>query len=661
MSLLDDVSIVVTPNGYKAGTLFAVKPTDVLGAEEITNGDFSNGLTGWTENGGSYATIVSGALNSNNPDAGNWYAENISQNVSFVNGTTYKLTFKAKNISGNLNLRITQGANAMASLDLTSTFVNYTYFYTANADNGSVRIFCNSAVGQFEIDNISVKEVTGADMDVTRATAGTRVDENGLVNYAEIIGGEQVTNGDFATDTDWTKNASWTIANGKASYDGSGNGDRIKQNIPLTIGKRYTASLDILDSSGRFRMSVDGGSSSYSTYTTGNGTYTFEFTSSSVEFSIRGSMSDSANTFSIDNVSVKEVTRDNVPRIDYTGGGCPHVLAEPQRTNLITYSEELSATTNVTLSNTISPDGTLSGLKINETTSNSQHYSTSYEASVVSGGTIYTVSFYIKKGTYDLVKVYTQSSRISVSINITFSTESTNASGSDFVSGSNFMEDAGNGWYRVGFSATANTTGEVSLYLPPKDLSTYAGDISQYTEYWGMQIEQGSYATSYIPTSGSTVTRNQDIFTRDGIGSLINSTEGVLFIEMAALSESGNYRELGLSDGTTSNRVLISYKSTDNVIRGSFQGSGGTNLEYTVASSEDFHKIAVKWKVNDFALWVDGVERATDTSGSSFPADTLNSLNFNSGAGGDIFYGKVKQLQVYKTALTDTQLAALTS
>jgi hypothetical protein len=55
-------------------------------------------------------------------------------------------------------------------------------------------------------------------------------------------------------------------------------------------------------------------------------------------------------------------------------------------------------------------------------------------------------------------------------------------------------------------------------------------------------LEQGSYATSYIPTSGSTVTRNQDIFTRDGIGSLINSTEGVLFVEMAALSDDLTYR-----------------------------------------------------------------------------------------------------------------------
>jgi len=145
---------------------------NLLSAELVTNGDFSNGLTDWTENGGSYATIVSGALNSNNPDAGNWYAENISQNVAFVNGTTYKLTFKAKNISGNLNLRITQNSNVIATLNLTSSYVDYTYLYTANADNGSIRIFCNGAVGQFEIDDISVADVNNSSIEMGTNAAG---------------------------------------------------------------------------------------------------------------------------------------------------------------------------------------------------------------------------------------------------------------------------------------------------------------------------------------------------------------------------------------------------------------------------------------------------------------------------------------------------------
>ena len=58
MSLLDDVSIVVTPNGYKAGTLFAVKPTDALGSELVVNGDFSNGADNWTITAGATITDV---------------------------------------------------------------------------------------------------------------------------------------------------------------------------------------------------------------------------------------------------------------------------------------------------------------------------------------------------------------------------------------------------------------------------------------------------------------------------------------------------------------------------------------------------------------------------------------------------------------------------
>ena len=45
--------------------------------------------------------------------------------------------------------------------------------------------------------------------------------------------------------------------------------------------------------------------------------------------------------YSIDNVSVKEATIDNLPRVDYTDG-TSSLLVEPQRTNLITYSEDFS-------------------------------------------------------------------------------------------------------------------------------------------------------------------------------------------------------------------------------------------------------------------------------------------------------------------------------
>ena len=67
----------------------------------------------------------------------------------------------------------------------------------------------------------------------------------------------------------------------------------------------------------------------------------------------------------------------------------------------------------------------------------------------------------------------------------------------------------------------------------------------------------------------------------------------------------------------------------------------------------------MKYKSGDYALWVDGTE--TITSPAIEVPSGLNELSFSRGGGSDYFYGKVKQLQVYDTALTDTQLAALTS
>ena len=80
---------------------------------------------------------------------------------------------------------------------------------------------------------------------------------------------------------------------------------------------------------------------------------------------------------------------------------------------------------------------------------------------------------------------------------------------------------------------------------------------------------------------------------------------------------------------------------------------------YGVTSVLDFHKVAIRWKANDFSLWVDGSERKTDTSGS-VPIG-LNSLSFDSGTGSSNFYGNVKCVAVFKEALSDTELQKLTT
>ena len=117
---------------------------------------------------------------------------------------------------------------------------------------------------------------------------------------------------------------------------------------------------------------------------------------------------------------------------------------------------------------------------------------------------------------------------------------------------------------------------------------------------------------------------------------------------------------MGLTDGTDDNRVIILYYNNNDRVR-VLLSSGNTKYfdeSYVVSSLVDFHKIAVKWKANDFALWIDGVERATATSGSA-PIG-LNTLAFNQ-AGSQDFYGKCKAIKVYKEALSDTDLQNLTS
>jgi hypothetical protein len=190
--------------------------------------------------------------------------------------------------------------------------------------------FVTSSSFTGSISNVSVKEYTSADMDVTRATAATRVDENGLVNYAEVIGGEEVTDGDFlltgtqaenTTGTYWTTGSGTTISSGTA--DITATGSALTQSGGIFVsGNTFIIEFTI---SNYVSGSVAVSNVTPTTYRSANGTYTLTAIGAGGDFKFYSS----AFVGSVSNISVKEVTRDNVPRIDYTGGGCPHILAEP--------------------------------------------------------------------------------------------------------------------------------------------------------------------------------------------------------------------------------------------------------------------------------------------------------------------------------------------
>ena len=652
MSLLDDVSIVITPNAYNVSTLYAVIPTPSEGDEEVNNNDFSTASdwtpqTGWTVAGNGVATVDSSAAGTTNLT---------STGMTVIVGRTYLAEMYVDSSSGS-GIRFDLGGVSSGSYLNTTGLITATIIATSTA--GFV-ITASSSDTVSQISRVSVKEYTSADMDVTRETAATRVDENGLVNYAEILGGDIVTNGNFTTDlsgwtitgTDATHTVTWTETGARYQSDTTSPVLGLAQ-VFFEVGKTYTVTCNIAYAvgSGTLRCSIGG--VNQSAFTEGFNTRTSVALSYTNLTFLRNSTDVDAI---ISKVIVKEVTRDNVPRIDYTGGGCPHILAEPQRENELTYSEDFSnaawgtlGTITVTSDDTTSPSGDLSADKVLGLDSGSAINQ------IVNGtsGIEYTNSCYIKNvdATSSNLLIRNASSAVSSLLNWSGSVLSSITN----TTGITTFTDEGNGWYRIISTYTSIEATQRPRIYPA------IGTANTSVYIWGAQLEVGSYATSYIPTSGTTVTRNQDIFTRDGISSLINSPEGVLFVEMAALSDDGTSRDISVSDGTSANYARISLSNAVgnieyNVVVGSSTQASGTSA----MTQTNFNKIAVKWKVNDFALWVNGSEVLTELSGTSFSSSTLTTLNFDRGSGTNPLYAKVKQLQVYDTALTDEQLLQLT-
>jgi hypothetical protein len=512
MSLLDDVSIVVTPNGYKAGELYAVIPVPTEGAEEITNGDFSSGSTGWT--------IINGTVTDKYNASMTSYQSGIR--VTPFNKTgTYKVSFDLVITSGSCKFDAGGGNNQTYSTSGTKEIL------VINTSKFEFNAFNLGWVGT--LDNVSVKEWTGADMDVTRATAATRVDEDGLI--ADVLSG--------------------------------------------------------------------------------------------------------------------------VPRIDYSG--CPHILAEPQRTNLATYSEAygsgtfFSAHAGTTIDSTTetSPDGENTATEITSTG----------DGKLQSGGlsltqnTDYVLSFYAKNVDATLVN-----SRVYA----TGGSGGSNLTSVDYTSQLSTTE-----WTRITHSFNTGTNTTFYVYL--SSALNSGGTI----QVWGAQLEQGSYATSYIPTSGSTVTRNQDIFTRDGIGSLIGQTEGTFFIELSKpVLNPDSYYLISLNNAASNsanNSVTIGFESGSDDFFLRFK-AGGSNIfvdSGRASLANTFYKIAISYKSGESLIYIDG-SPITPNSGSLTGAFTFNATldNLSFDHNGDNtypFFGNVRQLQVYNTALSPTQLAALTS
>lgn len=509
----------------------------------------------------------------------------------------------------------------------------------------------------------------------TRASGGTSLRP---VSY----GAELVTNGTFDTDTSgWTADGDGTIShsNGTLLYTGTATGPTymtVEQSSVFTAGKLYRIGVDLVtnsDTSNLIRIRSNTSSEIGNMTTTGS--YEFSFLATGVDSYLRigivGGLA--GESFSIDNVSVKEVTFDqadgtltlfnhpnNIPRIDYdSDGNRLGLLVEESRTNLITYSTPDSnwntstlgtgVTPVITLNNETAPDGTTSAAKV---------------ILDAGGGTTSTDRSLL------LVPVATVTATNSYAGSVWLKGET---GGEQVV-----MRHAGNSTYSL-FTLTTSwarydvtETASGSSATMSIGLKGNQSDATATIYVWGTQLEAGSFPTSYIPTSGATATRSADVAEIEAENFGCNLDAGTIFYEGQDIAD--NYSGAINSGGGF--HVWFG-ADNNNYVGGVYHGSSGlSSVAYykgsaTLETAEAGTDLSGNGKVafaydlgNSISVSVDGSTAVTQTATAPTAYNNLNwKIRFGGSSAGaqtdtSVY---VKQLKFYPRRLTNAQLQEITS
>jgi len=373
-----------------------------------------------------------------------------------------------------------------------------------------------------------------------------------------------------------------------------------------------------------------------------------------------------------------ESVASGVPRLDYytSGGtaGCPALLVEASGSNLALQSENFTTTwgaasLNITSGFTSPTNSNLGAL---------------IEASAVGGRLRQSVTL-TSGATLDFscfAKLGTLSSGVSLVFQDGTSTNytsgacqafrldtgqlaSSGSTGAGFTVVRSGIENYGNGWYRCNLAVTMGyTPANPHIMIRPTAAltSSIPVTVSGDTCYiFGAQLETGSIATSYIPTTTTSATRNAEVITLSGaVSGCIGQTEGTIYLETDALVSGAS--DLFCFARATTNTVSISKNST-NIIQATVYTSGPSPA-LTIAASGTVSgnlKIAVAYKTGESALYINGVPIGTSSTAFSFTAAlteiNINLTGFFEGRGNQ----RISALSLYTTRLTNAELAALTT
>ena len=372
----------------------------------------------------------------------------------------------------------------------------------------------------------------------------------------------------------------------------------------------------------------------------------------------------SSSATRVDNEGLIKSTDSGFARIDFLNNTSGHLLLEPSSTNLFDYSEDFSQWVNIrttdALSSISSPSGTANVYKIIPTTDNNTHRID--KVVTLTDSNTYSLSFFAKKGEYNCIRA--SIGKTSVTGNIVSFNLDTGVKTETGTIASSSMVQFSNGWFRCSFTAAASTADRVVIGLGNDDTYSFAGDGSSGIFLWGAMIEEKSFSTSYISTTGSTVTRAAETCNSAGNSTVFNDSEGVLYAEIAK-NNGTQYSLVSLQKPSITNTyAYIGFLNNTTQIKAEVKvaGTAAFSKTRTFSDTSQYFKIALKYKSGDYALYINGHKTDTGTSTTIFSDGDLQELEFGNHNNSTFrYYGKIKNVQVYNTALTDAELIELTS
>jgi hypothetical protein len=359
----------------------------------------------------------------------------------------------------------------------------------------------------------------------------------------------------------------------------------------------------------------------------------------------------------------------NVPRLDYLGSSCPRLLLEPQRTNLLNYSENFDNAywsktgATITANTTTSPDGYVNADTLVESSSTAIHAVFQNAGVTIAVGTA-TFSVFVKPNGRNFFQIRTGSAAgiTNSPLYANFDLVNDLVTAQSVGANSAKIESYSNGWKRCSISFTITSGSTVSLVYQPITSGTaviaesYAGDGTSGIYLWGAQLEAASYATSYIPTLGAAVTRGEDNTLTASLSGVLPQTAGTLFwdIEYTFLAASTMLmHNTGVSD------YCFLQVSSGGLVEGGIYESGVEvdRLAKVDAIATGRHKMAFAYSTNSFALYVDGVLADSGSSGSTANI-SMNTISLDWNA---TDFTRINQALLFPTRLSNSSLAELTS